>query len=322
MPLAQISALLAHELHALNETILQSLESQVDVIQKMGHYLVESGGKRIRPLVAILSSKVCEVKGNLPITMAVIIEFIHTATLLHDDVVDGSKMRRGKLTANRVWDNPTAILVGDFLYSRSFQLMVSLNSMVAMEILADATNAIAEGEVLQLTHRNQPDIDENRYRKVISLKTAKLFEAAALMGSCTQNHSIDVKVALGKYGHHLGMAFQIVDDLLDYQADSETLGKNLGDDLAEGKMTLPLIYALKHASSSDSEKIRQIILTGNLSHFAEIKELIVSSGAIDYTMHAAKKEAALAAEAIADLPASVYRDAMVKLSDFAISRCR
>ncbi len=321
MPLTAISRLLESELVALNETIIQSLESQVNVIEKMGQYLIESGGKRIRPLVTILSSKVCQVKGNLPITMAAIIEFIHTATLLHDDVVDGSKMRRGKLTANRVWDNPTAILVGDFLYSRSFQMMISLNSMSAMQILADATNAIAEGEVLQLTHRNQPDIDEPRYHNVIRLKTAKLFEAAALLGSCTQSHSESMKLALAQYGHHLGCAFQIVDDVLDYQADSQTLGKNLGDDLAEGKMTLPLIYALKHASPPQSEKIRQTIITGNLTDFDEVKELIVSTGAIDYTMRAARKEAAQAIDALSHLPASSYRDAMTQLADFAISRC-
>jgi octaprenyl-diphosphate synthase len=200
-------------------------------------------------------------------------------------------------------------------------MMVSLKSMPAMQILADATNAIAEGEVLQLAHRHQPNIDETSYYNVIRLKTAKLFEAAALLGSCIETHANSTKLALGKYGHHLGCAFQIVDDLLDYQADSETLGKNLGDDLAEGKMTLPLIYALKQASPQQSEKIRQAIVTGNLADFAEVKELIVSTGAIDYTMLAAQKETQQAIDALSHLPASPYRDAMTQLAHFAMSRC-
>ncbi|MGD9592279.1 MAG: polyprenyl synthetase family protein, partial [Candidatus Berkiella sp.] len=211
MPFAAITALLQTELQAMNETIIRSLESQVPVINKISHYLIQSGGKRIRPLVVLLTSRACQAPLDQAITMAAIIEFIHTATLLHDDVVDDSKLRRGKLTANRVWDNPTAILVGDFLYSRAFQMMVSIKSMGCMGILSETTNVIAEGEVLQLAHRFEPDIDEARYLKVIHYKTAKLFEAAGQLGAVLAKQSSDVEQALGNYGLHLGMAFQLVD---------------------------------------------------------------------------------------------------------------
>lgn len=320
MSLAEITDLLSADLQAVNQTILRCLESRVEVINKIGHYMIESGGKRIRPLVVLLSSKACDAQGDTPITMAAIIEFIHTATLLHDDVVDGSTLRRGRPTANRVWDNPTAVLVGDFLYSRAFQMIVSLNSMDCMRILAEATNVIAEGEVLQLAHRFQPDIDEARYLNVIRFKTAKLFEAAAQLGAvlAKQPHSIEQNLA--QYGMHIGTAFQLVDDVLDYQAANESWGKNIGDDLAEGKATLPLIYALKNATEAQAKLIRQAIQQGNLEDLSVIQETIVSTGAIDYTLQAAKNEIQLAKEALSYLPPSRHHQAMLDLATFAITR--
>lgn len=321
MPFAAICRLMEAELQAVNETIIRCLESHVEVVNKIGHYLIESGGKRIRPLVVLISAKACLVKEKSEATtMAAIIEFIHTATLLHDDVVDGSKLRRGRPTANRVWDNSTAILVGDFLYSRAFQMMVSLNNMPAMRILADATNVIAEGEVLQLAHRNQPDVDEKRYLDVIQFKTAKLFEAAAQLGAIMAKQPAEIEHDLARFGHHIGMAFQLVDDVLDYQAASEVWGKNIGNDLAEGKATLPLIYALKKATPTQSKQLRQAIQEGNLADLGTVQEAIVSTGAIDYTMHVAKQEVQQAIEALAKLPPSPYKEALANLATFALSR--
>ncbi len=320
MPLAAITRLLETELQAVNETIIRCLESHVEVINQIGHYMIESGGKRIRPLVTLLSSRACQTSGNELITMAAIIEFIHTATLLHDDVVDGSKLRRGRLTANRVWDNSTAILVGDFLYSRAFQMIVTLNNMSCMRILSDATNIIAEGEVLQLAHRYQPDIDETRYLNVIRFKTATLFEAAAQLGAVITKKTAHIEKALGQYGLHLGIAFQLVDDVLDYQATNESWGKNIGNDLAEGKATLPLIYAMKHADESKATMIRKAIQAGSLDDLSIIQEAIISTGAIDYTMNAAEKEVEKAKAALECIPDSPYREAMINLATFSIRR--
>ncbi len=320
MPLAGISHLLETELQAVNDTILRCLESHVEVVNKIGHYLINSGGKRIRPQVVLLCAKACNAVGDGPITMAAIIEFIHTATLLHDDVVDGSQLRRGRPTANHVWDNPTAVLVGDFLYSRAFQMMVSVNNMASMRILADATNTIAEGEVLQLAHRYEPDIDEASYLNVIEFKTAKLFEAAAQLGAVMAKQPIAIEQALARYGLHIGMAFQLIDDVLDYRATDSAWGKNIGNDLAEGKATLPLIYALKNTTPQQSQPIRKAIQQGNIEDLALIQEAIVTTGAIDYTMQVAEKEIIQAQEALVALPASPYRDALVSLAKFAIAR--
>ncbi|MBI2792574.1 MAG: polyprenyl synthetase family protein [Gammaproteobacteria bacterium] len=320
MPLAPITRLLETELQAVNETIIRCLESHVDTVNQIGHYMIESGGKRIRPLVVLLSSRACKATGDNLITMAAIIEFIHTATLLHDDVVDGSHLRRGRPTANRVWDNPTAVLVGDFLYSRAFQMIVTLNNMACMRVLADATNVIAEGEVLQLAHRFQPDIDEARYLNVIQFKTAKLFEAAAQLGAIITAQPPHVEQALARYGLHLGTAFQLVDDVLDYQASNESWGKNIGGDLAEGKATLPLIYAMKTGTPEQTKLIRQAIQAGNLEDLSLIQEAIISTGAIDYTMQVARQETQFAIEALSALPASAHLDAMKELATFAITR--
>lgn len=320
MSLQAITQLVAADLLAVNETILQSLESHVEVINQIGHYLINSGGKRIRPLVVLLCSRACQGSGQSPISMAAIIEFIHTATLLHDDVVDGSKLRRGRPTANHVWDNPTAVLVGDFLYSRAFQMMVTLNNMSSMRILSDATNVIAEGEVLQLAHRHQPNVTEEQYLRVIHFKTAKLFEAAASLGAVMGNQSAAVINSMAEYGLQLGMAFQLADDVLDYQATNDAWGKNIGNDLAEGKATLPLIYAMKHAPAKQAQTIRTAILEGNLDHIALIQEAIVTSGAIDYTFTVAKAAIQKAQDALLCLSPSPHRDALADLAAFAIVR--
>lgn len=319
MSFAAIIELIKEDLHSVNALIVSSLSSQVEDVEQIGHYLIEGGGKRVRPVLTLLSAHVCKADMTKAIGMSTLIEFIHSATLLHDDVVDGSTLRRGRPTANHVWDNPSAVLVGDFLYSRAFQMMVSLDCMAAMRILADATNAIAEGEVLQLSHRFQPEVSEARYLNVIRLKTAKLFEAAAQLGAVLANESSDVIDGLGRYGLHLGTAFQLVDDLLDYQAENEW-GKNLGDDLAEGKMTLPLIYALANANQKEALYLREAIQAGALDDLPRIQEAIVSSGAIDYTMRAAKHEVSQAKLAINHLPSSRYKDAMIELAEFAANR--
>ena len=319
MSLLSITALVQDELHSVNALIRSSLTSQVKEIELIGHYLIEAGGKRIRPILTILSARACGFSHPHAITMATIIEFIHSATLLHDDVVDGSTMRRGRPTANHVWDNSSAVLVGDFLYTRSFQMMVSLESMRVMQILADATNAISEGEVLQLGHRFAPDVTEERYFNVIRLKTAKLFEAAAELGGVLAGQPQEVQNMLAQYGLHLGTAFQLVDDMLDYSAQ-ESWGKNLGDDLAEGKVTLPLIYALANAKDREAEYLKEVIRAGAIDDLSRVQESIVTSGAIDYTKRAAKKEGQLAIDAISALNDSAYKTALIDLATFAVER--
>jgi octaprenyl-diphosphate synthase len=294
-----INQILQQELVLVNEAILQSLSSEVPLIHEIGQHLIHAGGKRIRPIVHLLCAHAC---GNFNldnITLAAIIEFIHTATLLHDDVVDGSSIRRGRPTANHVWDNPTAVLVGDFLYSRSFQMM-------------------AQGEVLQLANRFQADLDEARYLKVINYKTAKLFEAAAELGALSSDP--DTRKALRAYGHHLGLAFQLTDDYLDYQADNKDWGKEIGQDLSEGKATLPLIYALNHSSKAHSELIRSALSGEKVPDLGIIQEALSESGAFTYTLKRADEEAMKAKEAISIIPKSTYRDGLYYLATFAIAR--
>lgn len=320
MTISSITSLVSKEFEAVNQTILTSLASDVPEIPQIGEYLIQSGGKRIRPLLVLLSAKAC---GNLTqpaITMAAIIEFIHTATLLHDDVVDDSKMRRGKLTANRVWDNASAVLVGDFLYSRAFEMMVALGSMPAMGVLAETTNQIAEGEVMQLTHRFQPDIDETRYLRVIYLKTAKLFEAASQLGAILTGQTPEVTQALKAYGKHLGMAFQLMDDLLDYQAQDAAWGKNIGADLAEGKATLPLIYAITQSPDKQANYLRDAIKSGKISELSLVQEAIASTGAVDYVMRVAQQAIDTANEALSCLPDSAAKTALIDLGAFALGR--
>lgn len=316
----ELRALVTEDIAAVDRLIESRLYSDVVLINRLSHYIIASGGKRLRPLVALLAAKAAGYDGTRHIEVAVIVELIHTATLLHDDVVDASKMRRGRETANLVWGNEASVLVGDFLYSRAFQMMVDLRNMRVLEILADATNTIAEGEVMQLVSCRDPDTTEERYLTTIHNKTAKLFEAAALLGAVVAGREAEFEHSLCAYGRHLGTAFQLVDDALDYSASPEELGKNIGDDLAEGKPTLPLLYAMWHGSASQAAMVREAIEHGGLDRIAEISAAIESTGAITYTSARARAEAKKALAALADIPKSPYRDALEALVDFAVNR--
>jgi len=313
--------LVQDDVAAVDRLIRARLYSDVVLINQLGHYIIASGGKRLRPLLALLAAKAAGYEGSRHVDIAVIVELIHTATLLHDDVVDAAKLRRGRETANLVWGNEASVLVGDFLYSRAFQMMVDLQNLRVLEILADATNTIAEGEVMQLSNCHDPDTTEERYLKTIHNKTAKLFEAAAALGAVVANRELAFENALAAYGRHLGTAFQLVDDALDYNASSAAeLGKNIGDDLAEGKPTLPLLYALWHGSPAQTALIRQAIEHGGLEHIEAIQAAIESTGAITYTCARAQAEADQALAALAEIPNSPYRGALEALAEFAVSR--
>lgn len=305
---------------AVDAMIQARLQSDVALINQLGHYIINNGGKRMRPALAVLSARACGYQGEDFANLATIIEFIHTATLLHDDVVDGSDMRRGKETANTLWGNEASVLVGDFLYTRSFEMMVEMGSMPLMKILSHTTNVIAEGEVLQLLNCNDPDTSEAAYLEVIHHKTAKLFEAAGRLGAVLSQSSRDIEQAMADYAMHLGSAFQLVDDLLDYSESSEAIGKNIGDDLAEGKATLPLIYAMQHGNDAQKQVIRHAIEHGERDRIDEIITIIQDTGAIDYTSKAALKEAEQAKLALALLPSSAYKEALISLADFSVER--
>lgn len=321
MTLDEIRQLSQADMSAVNQHIFSQLTSDVALINQLGIYIVNSGGKRLRPLLAVLAARAFGYQGNQHITLATIIEFIHTSTLLHDDVVDESTLRRGQETANAVFGNQASVLVGDFLYSRSFQQMVSLNNMSVMQILADATNLIAEGEVLQLMNINDPDTTEERYMQVIYCKTAKLFEAATQLGAIIAEQPESVVNAMKNYGKYLGTAFQLIDDVLDYQADVEELGKNIGDDLAEGKPTLPLIYALQHGNPQQQQLIKDAIVEKNgMQHLEQILAAMTETKAFDYTRKIAIKEAEKAREALAIIAESPYKQALLSLADIAVSR--
>ncbi len=304
----------------VNSLIEKNLYSEVELIDQLGHYIINSGGKRLRPVVVLLSSRVFSYVGNQSINLAAIIEFIHTATLLHDDVVDASLLRRGHATANQRWGNEASVLVGDFVYSRAFQMMVNIDSMCVMKILSEATNTIAEGEVQQLINRHDPETSKEDYLKVIRNKTAKLFEAAARLGAVISNRTKKEEQAMAAYGRHLGTAFQLIDDVFDYNSSPEELGKNIGDDLAEGKPTLPLLYAMWHGNEADTEIIHNAIENGGLQHIDQIKAAIISTGAISYTEKIAHEEAELAIDAIKGLPPSEYLDALKTLAKFSVAR--
>lgn len=320
MDIQSIYALIRQDMDEVNAMIQQRLHSEVVLINQLGHYIINSGGKRLRPAIALLSARACDYQGDAHINLATIIEFIHTATLLHDDVVDHSQMRRGQETANSVWGNEASVLVGDFLYTRAFEMMVELDSMRLMQILSHTTNIIAEGEVLQLLNVHDADTTEQRYLQVIHHKTAKLFEAAGQLGAVLSKTDIETEKALGQYAMHLGSAFQLVDDLLDYSAQSDTLGKNIGDDLAEGKPTLPLIYAMRQGDKDQSALIRDAIENGERNRIDDIIAIIQSTGAIDYTARTAREEADAAKSALKLLPDSEYKTALLSLADFAVSR--
>ncbi|MEH6625094.1 MAG: octaprenyl diphosphate synthase [Motiliproteus sp.] len=322
-----------HQLHpttnqdfeAVNRFILENLHSGVPLVEKIGHYIIESGGKRIRPLLVLLCARACEKPGtdalnSRHISLAAVIEFIHTATLLHDDVVDTSDLRRGKATANAKWGNAPSVLVGDFLYSRSFQMMVELGSMEIMNIISNATNVIAEGEVLQLLNCKNPDVTEENYMKVILGKTAMLFEAATETGAVIAGATTQQQEALRLYGRHLGIAFQLIDDVMDYESSSEEMGKNVGDDLAEGKPTLPLIHAMREGNEKQRQLIRQAIRKGGLDDLAPISEAVAETGSIEYTHQKAREQANLAITSLQQIPDSEFKDVMTQLTEMAVSR--
>jgi len=315
-----IYSLIEDDMSSVDSMIQSRLQSDVVLINQLGHYIINSGGKRLRPALAILCSRACGYKGNEHINLATIIEFIHTATLLHDDVVDNSDMRRGRETANNLWGNEASVLVGDFLYTRSFEMMVEMESMRLMKILSHTTNVIAEGEVLQLLNCNDADTSEESYLEVIHHKTAKLFEAAGLLGAVISKASPEVEQAMSDYAMHLGSAFQLVDDLLDYSESSETIGKNIGDDLAEGKPTLPLIYAMKHGTAEQASIIRTAIEEGQRDKINEIITIIEQTGAIDYTAKAAQNEVQRAISTLSVLDDSPYKEALIGLANFSVSR--
>lgn len=316
----EVKTLAADDMLAVDALIRQSLQSDVMLVSQVSEYIVTSGGKRLRPLIVLLAAKALGYSGDKQIQAAAIIEFIHTATLLHDDVVDSSDRRRGKDTANTVFGNQASVLVGDFLYSRAFQMMVNVGRMQVMQILADATNTIAAGEVMQLMNVHDPDVTEQAYRKVIYRKTARLFEAGAQIAAILADRDPADEAAMIRYGQNLGTAFQLVDDALDYDASPEELGKNLGDDLAEGKPTLPLIYAMEKCTESERQMIRSAVEEGGLDHLDEIHTVIESTGALEYTAKRAQEAGDIAIDALSSIPDSEYKEALITIADFAVKR--
>ncbi|MBO1923944.1 MULTISPECIES: octaprenyl diphosphate synthase [Thiomicrorhabdus] len=319
MTLQQIRKLIADDIKAVDQLILDRLSSDVVLINQIGHYIINSGGKRLRPLLTLLSARACGYQGTDHHLMAAVIEFIHTSTLLHDDVVDESDTRRGNKTANEVWGNAASVLVGDFLYSRSFEMMVEPGIMRIMQVMSAATNVIAEGEVLQLLNVHDASTTEERYMEVIHRKTAKLFEAATQMGPILAEKP-ELEEAFIAYGRHLGAAFQLVDDALDYTADAEELGKNIGDDLAEGKPTLPLIYIMQKGTEEERELVRRAIESDGITLLHQVSDIIQNSGAIEYTYEIARQEAQTAQEALASLDDSELKQALLSLADLAVNR--
>ena len=318
--LDDLKALTAGDMLRLNQVITDNLASEVALINQLSQHIILSGGKRLRPLLVMLAAKACDYRGKDDALLAAVVEFIHTATLLHDDVVDDSDMRRGKPTASTIWGNEAAVLVGDYLYSRAFQMMVRVESMPILALLADTTNTIAQGEVLQLLNIRDPDTSEARYQEVIYAKTACLFEAAARIGALLAGADSEREAALRAYGKHLGTAFQLVDDALDYSADSGELGKNIGDDLAEGKPTLPLIRALETGDAAQRRLIREAIEAGDPESFDEISRVITATGALQYTVEQAQSHAELARRSLDAFDASEFRQALMFLADYAVER--
>lgn len=315
-----IMALVDTDMTAVNRLIDARLRSDIALINQLGAYIIHSGGKRLRPVTVLLAAGACNYRGDAHISLATIVEFIHTATLLHDDVVDASELRRGKATANHVWGNEASVLVGDFLYTRAFQMMVELGSMRIMEIMAETTNQIAEGEVMQLMNCHTPDTSEAQYLDTIHRKTAKLFEAASQLSAVISNQSSAVEHALADYGIHLGTAFQLIDDVLDYDASADDIGKNIGDDLDEGKPTLPVINAMQRGTDAQRELLQEAIKNGGREYIDDVRAVIESTGSLAYTARRARKESELAQQALAIVPESPYKQALVDLAVFAVER--
>ncbi|ABD80269.1 polyprenyl synthetase family protein [Saccharophagus degradans] len=304
----------------VNTLIVNQLHSDVGLVENIGHYIVDAGGKRLRPLLVLLTARALGYNGNQHLSLSAIIEFIHTATLLHDDVVDVSALRRGRPTANANWGNAPSVLVGDFLYSRAFQMMVEIGEMGIMKELANTTNVISEGEVQQLVNARNPEVTEQNYMTVIHKKTAALFEAACETAAILAGADAATCKAVRSYGYHLGVAFQLVDDVLDYQGDAEELGKNVGDDLAEGKPTLPLIYTINNGSAEEAELVKQAIINSSLDKLQQIVDIVQRRGGLEYTQQCAQDHINRAKQAIALLPETEFRSAMEDLADFAIKR--
>lgn len=323
MDFKAIQTLTANDMAKVNETIQAQLNSNVSLINQLGFYIVSGGGKRLRPLLAVLSAKALGYQGEGHTLAAAFIEFIHTATLLHDDVVDESDMRRGKATANAAFGNAASVLVGDFIYTRSFQMMTELGSMKILKVMSDSVNVIAEGEVQQLMNCNDPDTTEESYMQVIYSKTARLFEAATQIGAILTDSPQEIETALQNYGKYLGTAFQLIDDVMDYTADGEEMGKNVGDDLAEGKPTLPLLYAMRHGNPQQAAMIREAIEKANgMERLEEILAAMQETGALEYTIAKANEEADKAITELAILPESEYKEALVALAHMAVNRSK
>ncbi len=321
MDFKAISSVVADDFEAVNRFITHHLDTEVPLIREVGDYIVDSGGKRLRPLVGLLSARASGYTGEQHVDVAAVIEFLHTATLLHDDVVDESSLRRGRPTVNAVWGNSASVLVGDFLISRALQLMVALEDQRLLEILSQSTNTISEGEVLQLINTRDPDTTEDSYMRVIHHKTAKMFEAAAETGAVLGARTETDRCAdFATFGLHLGIAFQLIDDVLDYQGDVSALGKNVGDDLAEGKPTLPLIYAIQHGAPQHADLIKNAIRTGGLDHLREIVEIVHDCGGLRYTIERAGEHTARALEALAPVPGSRYKEALQRLAEESLRR--
>ncbi|MFK8015423.1 MAG: octaprenyl diphosphate synthase [Gammaproteobacteria bacterium] len=320
MQLGDIKDLMADDLKAVDDEIRRQLHSDVVLIDQVSHYIIQSGGKRLRPMLVVVAAQACGYVGKRHVEAAAIVEFIHTATLLHDDVVDASALRRGQETANEVWGNQASVLVGDFLYSRAFQMMVEIGEMRVMEILADATNTIAEGEVLQLINTHEPETTEQQYLQVIHRKTAKLFEAGLRIAAVLSGQPADIESQLAQYGIHLGTAFQLIDDVLDYSASAESLGKNIGDDLAEGKPTLPLIHAMAKGNAAQTKLIHDAIEHGGLERIDDVIDAIQSTGALTYTEDFARRESEAALAALTRIPDSRYKEALAALARLSVDR--
>ena len=315
-----LAEVIAADMQAVDATIRSQLHSDVPLVSQIADYIISAGGKRIRPALVLLMANAWGYQGNAHHKLAAVIEFIHTATLLHDDVVDESSMRRGRETANALFGNAASVLVGDFVYSRAFQMMVTINNMRVMQILADATNVIAEGEVLQLMNMHDPDVTEERYLQVIRSKTAKLFEAATELGSLIASAPEADVAAAAEYGRSLGTAFQLIDDVLDYSGNAEDTGKNVGDDLREGKPTLPLIYLLQHGSAEERDLVRNCIAHGDEAHFEDILSAITASGALEYTRLKAEQASQRAIMSLQNLAPGEHKEALISLASFAVER--
>lgn len=316
----QLYRLIGSDMTAVDAVIRQRLHSDVALVRQVAEYIVHSGGKRLRPALVLLAAGALDYRGTHHHQLAAVIEFIHTATLLHDDVVDASNLRRGRQTANALFGNSASVLVGDFLYSRAFQMMVAVHDMRIMQVLSDATNIIAEGEVLQLMNCHDADVDEEGYLQVIRYKTAKLFEAAAQVGAIIGGAGGDIEKAMAVYGMHLGTAFQLIDDVLDYSGAELETGKQLGDDLAEGKPTLPLIFVLQNGNPQQAASVRRAIEDGGRDSLPEVLAAVRETGALEYARRRAAAETELAARALAAVPASQYRDSLLELCLFAVAR--